>query len=119
MITATKKTIKVIAISVLVAVFFITGGITLFITTVNQDTIKSKIIQLVNDKTSRELKIAGDVSWSFFPWLSIKIQDVSLSNPADFKSGVFAKAQEAGVSIKLLPLIFGRIEADHLALKKS
>ena len=117
MITATKKTIKVIAISVLVAVFFITGGITLFITTVNQDTIKSKIIQLVNDKTSRELKIAGDVSWSFFPWLSIKIQDVSLSNPADFKSGVFAKAQEAGVSIKLLPLIFGRIEADHLALK--
>src|SRR3972149_2404431 len=117
MITTTKKTIKIIVISMMVIGVFIAGATALFVATVNQDTIKNKVIQLVHDKTGRELKIAGDIGWTFFPWLGIKIQNVSLSDSANFKNDIFAKADEVGVSVKLLPLIFGRIEADHLTLK--
>src|SRR3990172_11820240 len=117
MITTTKKTIKIIVIFMMVIGVFIAGATALFVATVNQDTIKNKVIQLVHDKTGRELKIAGDIGWTFFPWLGIKIQNVSLSDSANFKNDIFAKADEVGVSVKLLPLIFGRIEADHLTLK--
>ena len=117
MIATTKKTIKIIVISMVVIGVFIAGATALFVATVNQDTIKNKVIQLVHDKTGRELKIVGDISWTFFPWLGIKIQNVSLSDSANFKNDIFAKADEVEVSVKLLPLIFGRIEADHLTLK--
>ena len=44
------------------------------------------------------------------------MQNVSLSNAAGFDGDDFAKAKSVGVSVKLLPLIVGRIEAGNLML---
>jgi AsmA protein len=112
-----KKIVKIILITIL-AITLLVGGATIFIVkTVDQNTIKNKTTQLVRDKTGRELKINGDISWTFFPWLGIKIQNVSLSNPPNFKDGYFAEVTEADANIRLLPLIFGQIEVGHLTLK--
>lgn len=112
-----KKLMKIFAIIVLVISVLAGGAIAFLVTTIDQDTIKSKAIQLVRDKTNRELKINGEVSWTFFPWLGLKIQNISLSNPPDFKDSYFAEASEIDVNIKLLPLILGNIEIGHLNLK--
>jgi len=112
-----KKIIKIITTSITIAALLIGGTIAFFVTTINQDVIKKKTIQLVHDKTGRELKINGSVSWTFFPWLGIKMQNVSLSNHHDFKNTHFAEAKEVGINIKLLPLIFSHIEIGHLTLK--
>ncbi|MBU0744521.1 MAG: AsmA family protein [Gammaproteobacteria bacterium] len=113
-----KKIIKTILISIAAIIILSVGAATLFITTISQDTIKNKVSQLVHDKTGKDLKIVGNISWTIFPWLGIKIQDVSLSNPSDFKTADFAHAGEIGINVKLLPLILKRnIEADHLSLK--
>ena len=103
----------------LIALFIIFVGITVvfLVTSVKQNTIKNKIVQLVHDKTGRELTIKGRIQWSFFPWLGIKIQDVTLNNTVEFKASTFAQAGKVDISVKLLPLIAGRIEGDCVKLK--
>ena len=103
----------------LIIVFVVFGVLTgIFLgTTVTQDSIRNKIVQLVHEKTGRELTINGRIQWSFFPWLGIKLRDVTLSNTAEFKGGMFAQAGKINLSVKLLPLIVGRIEGNNLKLK--
>ncbi|MDR1057715.1 MAG: AsmA family protein [Coxiellaceae bacterium] len=112
-----KKTIKIIFLSIVVVTISLGLIITLLVTTVSQDTIKNKAIQLVHKHSGRELKITGNISWTLFPWLGIKIQNITLGNPPDFKDSHFATAKEISISVKLIPLIFKHsIEADHLIL---
>ena len=108
---------KVLLTLIIVFVVFV-GATGIFLgTAVNQDTIRNKIGQLVHDKTGRELTINGRIQWSFFPWLGVKLQDATLSNTPEFKGGMFAQAGKVNISVKLLPLIVGRIEGNNLKLK--
>jgi len=112
-----KKIVKVFAIIIIVSLLAIGGVVTFFVTTIDQNMIKKKATELVYNKTGRNLKIDGDVGLTFFPWLGVKVQKISLSNPTNFKHGNFIQADEIGVSVKLLPLILGRVEAKNLIIK--
>lgn len=114
---ASKKIVKAVAIIIIVSLLAIGGVVTFFVTTIDQSMIKKKATELVYNKTGRNLKIEGDVGLTFFPWLGVKIQKISLSNPTNFKHGNFIQADEIGVSVKLLPLILGRVEAKNLIIK--
>ncbi|EKE01861.1 MAG: AsmA family [uncultured bacterium] len=112
-----NKILKIALILVAVITIFVGGAAVLVVTSIKQDTIKNKVVQLVHDKTGRDLTIKGAVQWTIFPWVGIKIQDLTLSNPPNFKNSDFIRASELNISVKLLPLFFGDIEAGHLAFK--
>lgn len=112
-----KRIVKVFGIFFTTLCLLVVGGISYLVMTVDNETIKGRVVQYVYKKTGRDLKIIGGVGWSLFPWLGIKMQDVSLSNKADFSGDVFAKAKKVEVSIKMMPLVFGDIEVGNIALK--
>jgi len=112
-----KKIMKIIGIIIATIILLAGSGIFILVKTIDPNTIKNKITEVVHEKTGRKLEIAGDVSFTFFPWLGVKIEKISLDDSPNFSRAKFAKAKEIGVSVKLLPLIFGRIEAGNLVVK--
>lgn len=83
---------------------------------VDPNTLKPHIVTVVQKQTGRQLSLKGNIRWSFFPWLGIKIADTSLSNPLHFPIQTFATLDQIAVQIKLLPLLRKKIEIGKLQL---
>src|SRR5205807_541925 len=70
------------------------------------------------EKTGRRLTIAGDIKYTFIPWLGVMAQGITLNNAVGFQpQNTFLRIAEVDISIKLLPLLSKRIEIDKLELK--
>ena len=91
---------KIILILVAVVTVFIGGAVALLVVKLDQDTIKKELAQIVHDKIKKELAINGEIQWSFFP-LGIELHDVVLKD--------LVQADKVVFSVKLLPLLWGRI----------
>lgn len=77
---------------------------------------KQEITQLVKDETGRELVIQDDIKLSVFPWLGVELGSVQLSNAKGFGKAPFATVKQAGVRVKLLPLLRKEVEMDTVTL---
>ena len=77
---------------------------------------KAEIAAAVHDATGRELNIQGELKLSFFPWMGVETQSLSLSNPPDFGQAPFAKIESAAIKVKLLPLFKKDVEVDTITL---
>jgi hypothetical protein len=115
-----KKLIKILF--ALVVIFGL--GIVAIITFVDLNHFKDTLSQQVNQHTGRKLAIAGDIKWTFRPWLSLEIQGASLSNPVGFE-GDFLSFKKLWIEPHLSTLITGKLfvsldcEDVHLALDKT
>lgn len=111
-----KKTAKIVGI-VLAAIIglFIVAAVILTLS-FDPNKYKPEITKAVKDATGRELTLAGDIALSFFPWIGAEIGEVSLANAAGFGKEPFARVKEAGVKVKLLPLLRGAVIVDRIYL---
>jgi len=112
-----KKIIRSLIILILLAVLLIGIAFTLLVTLVDQKVIKTRVSQMVYSKTGRQLQINGQINWSFFPWLGVKVNNVVLANTAAFKNVDFAKIGEVDVQINPLALFLGKVEVNKFLLK--
>jgi AsmA protein len=78
---------------------------------------KQQITEQVERHTGRPLQLGGDIRLSYFPWLGVELERVSLGNAKGFGDRPFAQVDQAGVKVKLLPLLQQRLEVDTLVLK--
>jgi AsmA protein len=95
-------------------------AITVFLATrfINPNDYKERIVQIVHEKTGRNLTIQGDMELSFFPWIGLKVRAVQLSNATGFQpQDRFARVGEADVSVKLLPLFVRQVEVGKITFK--
>jgi AsmA protein len=83
---------------------------------VDPNDYRDDIEKLVADKTHRELKIGGPIDLKLFPWLALKLEDVSLGNPPGFGNQPFLTVKSASVGVKLLPLLSKRLEISRVAV---
>jgi AsmA protein len=83
---------------------------------VSPNRFKPLITEQVKKTTGRQLVIDGDLSWSFFPSLGVKVGHMRLENPADFQQKTFAEIDHATVSVKLIPLFYAHVESSGIAL---
>lgn len=90
-------------------------GITIF-RHITPDSIKSEISNQFYELTGRSLVINGDIHWSFFPWLGVKVQNVVINNTSDFPRVPLAKADKVDVAIKLIPLLANHIEIGDVSI---
>ncbi len=113
------KALKYTAITVATLILVIVAAMMTLTILVNPNDFKGVISKQVYQATGRKLEIRGDLAWSFFPWLGMKVKGVNLSNPTDFDNTnqVFAKIQEADVRVKALPLLAGKIEIGTLLIR--
>ncbi|GAA5101558.1 AsmA family protein [Wohlfahrtiimonas larvae] len=76
-----KKLIKVFVYLILTVVVIIAlaiGGIVMFI---NPNQFKPQITELVQKNANVILTIEGDIEWTFYPWLGLKVQNISVASP--------------------------------------
>lgn len=78
---------------------------------------KDEIADLAREHTGRELRIIDDLHLSVFPWLGVKTGRIEFANAEGFGPEPFARLDEAGVQVRLLPLFSRRIEIDTVTLR--
>ncbi len=111
-----KKILKFIGI--LLATLILLGilAIVCIVTFVSPSRFKPIITEQVLKYTGRQLTIDGDLSWSFFPYLGLKVEHLELSNPSGFQEKTFVEIDRATVGVKLLPIFYNRIESSGIVL---
>lgn len=85
---------------------------------VNPNQFKQQLSAVFTEKTGRPLTITGPIAWSFFPWAGFVLQGVTLGNPPEFAHTPLATVAEIDVSLRVLPLLSGRLDIGALTLKK-
>lgn len=85
---------------------------------ISADFVEQQIVQAVKDNTGRTLKIGGGVRLSFFPSLSVKAGNVTLSNPSGMAEGDMLQTGTLRLSLKLIPLLSKRVEVDEFILDR-
>ncbi|MGI9334478.1 MAG: AsmA family protein [Gammaproteobacteria bacterium] len=111
-----KKLLKfvggLVVVLVLLIVVVVVAAPLLFDPNDHKDTIVAK----VKEATGRDLSIPGDIELSVFPWLGVKLGEVSLGNAAGFEAPVFARTEHVDVKVKLMPLLERRVEMSAVTL---
>ncbi len=84
---------------------------------VDPNDFKDEIVKKVHEQTGRELKIAGDLDLSVFPWLGVQVDGVELGNAKGFGKLPFAAIKHASLRVKLMPLLEKKLEIDTIGLE--
>jgi len=109
-------------LKVLKTLLFAAGGIIALIVVViaivaatfDPNKYKPEIVAAVKDKTGRTLAIEGNLGLSVFPSIAIAVGKASLSEPGS--SRIFARIEQAKISLALWPLLSKRVVVDRVTL---
>lgn len=105
-----SKAVKILVAAVSGLVLLVGVAMVLALVLINPNDYKGDIADAVRDKTGRELVFDGDLELSVFPWIGVQTGGISLSNAAGFSEKNMFSLKSADVSVKLLPLISGKVE---------
>jgi AsmA protein len=84
---------------------------------VDPNDFRDELSALVKNKTGRDLSVSGDLKISVFPWLGVKIQGLSLSQPKGIEGNMLS-VDDAQLRVKLMPLLSKKIEVDTVLLER-
>jgi AsmA protein len=101
-----------IGLGVLVALLVV--ALIALVTLVDVNRFKPQIAQAVQDRFNRTLVIDGDLSLTLFPRIGVALPKTTLSEHRG--PATFASLDGARVSVALLPLLSGRIEAGTVSV---
>lgn len=80
------------------------------------NSFRGKLSAEVKDRYHRDL-VVGDIKLGIFPWLHVKISNVSVGNGEGFSKDPFARIGELELGVRLLPLLKERkVEATAISL---
>jgi AsmA protein len=77
---------------------------------------KDRIAKTIKDTAGLDVVFGGSIKTSYFPSLGVEIDQVSVAAPAQAGGGTLARVNRARVSVKVTPLLSGRIEAGEIAV---
>ncbi len=75
---------------------------------IDSDKIREGLSEGIKEATGRDLVIEGDVGLKVFPSIAIEIGKTTLGNAPGFGEEPFASFDSASLSVRVMPLIFGR-----------
>lgn len=78
---------------------------------------KDDIKRIVYEKTGRDLKLDGELSVSVFPWVGIRTQGLSFSQPREI-GGEMLSVQTAQLRVKFTPLLSRQVHIDTVILEQ-
>lgn len=103
-------------LALLVVFALCVGAMIGLIVLVNPNTFKPVIARQVKEATGRDLVLAGDLSWSFFPRLGIAAGRAHLANPPDFDGPPMFAMDGARLAVEVMPLFGRRLAVSEIAL---
>ncbi len=93
-------------------------GILALVLLVDPNRFKPQLIAAVQQQTGRELRIDGELGWSFYPVLGIDIGRAELANAAGFGEEPMLAVERVAVGVELLPLLDGALNVSQLRLER-
>lgn len=84
---------------------------------ISPDFLKAQLTAQVKATTGRELQIKGNTSLTLFPNIAVSAEDVTLGNPAGFKSPYLVHLAKLETGAALRPLIAGKLDITGLTLE--
>ncbi|WP_338667521.1 AsmA family protein [Pseudodesulfovibrio methanolicus] len=96
-------------------VLFVVAAV-VFMAVFDPNDYKERISRAVRDETGRTLTFDGDIGVSFFPGLAVTLGGLSLSNADGFGPEPMVSVRSARVSVRLLPLLMGKVRFGQLEL---
>lgn len=106
--------LKRILIAIAVLVLLVVVGLVVVVSTFDVDRYKPRIEQEAHDRLDRTLKFDGKLSLSVFPTIAVALPHTTLSEHGS--DAPFLSLDRARVSLELLPLLSGRLEAGTASL---
>ena len=94
----------------------IIGGAIIALVNLDPNDYKDKIASEVKAETGRDLRIDGNIGLTFYPWLGLDVEGVSLSNAKGFGEAPFLQTKTIKVRAKLMPLLRKELEMDTMVL---
>lgn len=83
---------------------------------VDPNDYRDDISAAVESRTGRKLALTGDLKLSVFPWVALETGAATLSDAPGFGDEPFVSIDGARVSVRLLPLLRGRLEVGKIRL---
>jgi AsmA protein len=106
--------LKKILIGIAVLVVVVVVGLIVLVATLDVDHYKPQIEQQAHDRLDRTLKFDGKLSLSVFPTIAVALPHTTLSEHGS--DAPFLSLDRARVSLELLPLLSGRVQAGTVSL---
>lgn len=111
------KFVKYLIIALVVLVIVFIAGAVVLVTTFDPNDYKETAITYVKENYGRDLRLEGDIGFTFFPKLGVKLGEAELSNAPGFGNAAFAQVEKVSVSVALLPLLKKAVQVDTVELK--
>lgn len=108
------KALRIVGISFAVLLGLIATGIGVLYALFDGDKMKTELARAIHERTGRQLEIAGPVSLSVWPELSLQLGKARLSEPRS-KEG-FAAFESARIAVAVMPLLSNRVEVQRIQL---
>src|SRR3954471_3757030 len=86
-----------------VATFLLAGAIAYFVLTFDARDYVPSVVALVKEKTGRTLAVEGKIGFGLWPYLSLNLGGVSLTERDSVER--FASAERVRISVELRPLL--------------
>jgi AsmA family protein len=112
-----NKTLKISLIALIGCLAIIGLGAWYASSFVNPAQVTKLLSASVKEATGRELKIAGPVSLSLFPSISVKAEQVSLSNASWASNPDLFVFKHIELDIRILPLLKGSVEISRIGIR--
>ena len=109
-----KTFFKLIAGLIVIFIIALAG----FVYTFDANQYKTEITEQLESATGRQISIAGDLDISLYPWIGIKVNDVTVSNNEAFSNKPFLTVDQCDVRVKIIPLLRKRLEIERLVLNR-
>ncbi|EKB14918.1 AsmA family protein [Aeromonas veronii] len=106
---------KIVLILLGIAVAALLAIVTL-ISLIDPNQFKPQLAEQVRKSTGRELVMAGEIDWRFWPSLGLSLEKVALRNPTGFAEPDLIRFEQGGASVALLPLLSHRLEIGKVTL---
>lgn len=109
-----KKFLKII----LVLFLFVLLALAVFVFTFDANKYKEEVAEVIGSIVSRPVSISGDVDISIYPWIGIKLNEVTIENNSGFSKKQMATIGQFDVSVKIIPLLQKKLDIDKLVMHR-
>lgn len=92
-------------------------AVTVTLVSLDPNDHKDWISEQAFKKTGRTLSLEGDIDVTYYPWLGVEVNKLTVGNAAGFGDAPFLQADYIKLRVKLMPMLKDRYEVDTVSVR--